>query len=153
MKTIVVYATPNLMEWGMNVKVGKTTVHVFFQGGQPQQNSGKPAQFRTDNPILQHAIENSPEFKSGRIYRKTEYVAEGESEVKVLSPTPAQESEKGNVESEKRLVKVEVNVLPDAQAYLKENFGIPAMKIKNQEQADRAALQRGVEFVWASKDK
>lgn len=50
------------------------------------------------------------------------------------------------------LTKVEVTCLPDAQAYIQENFNISSYKVRSYETAQRIAAEHGVEFTGGKFD-
>lgn len=61
------YGAIGMMEWQVDFKVGKATVHVEFKGGFENKFGIHPATFSTKDPIVQSVIERSPFFASGRI--------------------------------------------------------------------------------------
>ena len=93
MRTIKTYGVVGLMEWQTLVKVGKAHIRIEFAGGFPTKNGISPAKYRTDNPIIQHAIETSRYFSDGRITLLRIDEAEGAPKVRILSdnsaPAPA----------------------------------------------------------------
>lgn len=56
------------MEWVALIECGKATVKVHFSGGSLTGYGVTPAEFTTQNPMTQAIIENSKEFKSGKIF-------------------------------------------------------------------------------------
>ena len=50
------------------------------------------------------------------------------------------------------LTKVEVTCLPDAQAYIQENFNISSYKVRSYETAQRIAAEHGFEFTGGKFD-
>ena len=56
------------MEWVALIECGKATVKVHFSGGSLTGYGVTPAEFTTQNPMTQAIIENSNEFKSGKIF-------------------------------------------------------------------------------------
>lgn len=56
------------MEWVALIECGKATVKVHFSGGCLTGYGVTPAEFTTQNPMTQAIIENSKEFKSGKIF-------------------------------------------------------------------------------------
>lgn len=56
------------MEWIALIECGKATVKVHFSGGSLTGYGVTPAEFTTQNPMTQAIIENSKEFKSGKIF-------------------------------------------------------------------------------------
>ena len=56
------------MEWVALIECGKATVKVHFSGGSFTGYGVTPAEFTTQNPMTQAIIENSKEFKNGKIF-------------------------------------------------------------------------------------
>ena len=56
------------MEWVALIECGKATVKVHFCGGSLTGYGVTPAEFTTQNPMTQAIIENSKEFKNGKIF-------------------------------------------------------------------------------------
>ena len=61
------YGAIGVMEWQLNLPVGKATVHVEFKGGFENKYGIHPATFMTADPIVQTVIERSYYFASGKI--------------------------------------------------------------------------------------
>ena len=61
------YGAIGVMEWQINLPVGKATVHVEFKGGFENKYGIHPATFMTTDPIVQTVIERSYYFASGKI--------------------------------------------------------------------------------------
>ena len=85
-----------MMEYQALIKVGKATLKVPFTDGSMTAFGENPAQFTTTNFIVQHAIENSFDYKRGRI--KTVNVIELDEDVKIernenTSATTAEDEE------------------------------------------------------------
>lgn len=66
-------------------------------------------------------------------------------------PEPATEVQAEETETA-GLTKVEVTCLPDAQAYLQENFNISSYKVRNCETAQLIAAEHGIQFTGAKFD-
>lgn len=62
------YGVSGYMEWIALIECGKATVKVHFSGGSLTGYGVTPAEFTTQNPMTQAIIENSKEFKSGKIF-------------------------------------------------------------------------------------
>ena len=62
------YGVSGYMEWVSLIECGKATVKVHFSGGSLTGYGVTPAEFTTQNPMTQAIIENSKEFKSGKIF-------------------------------------------------------------------------------------
>lgn len=61
------YGAPGLMEWHALIRTGRSKVRIPFTGGSQSGYGAVPAQFTTDNAVLQRIIETSGYFRSGRI--------------------------------------------------------------------------------------
>ena len=61
------YGAIGVMEWQLNLPVGKATVHVEFKGGFENKYGIHPSTFMTTDPIVQTVIERSYYFASGKI--------------------------------------------------------------------------------------
>lgn len=61
------YGAIGVMEWQLNLKAGKATVHVEFKGGFENKYGIHPATFMTTDPIVQTVIERSYYFASDKI--------------------------------------------------------------------------------------
>ncbi len=68
-KKRITYGVYGMMEYQAIIKVGKATLKVQFTDGSITAYGQNPAQFTTADFIVQHAIENSSDFKRGRIKR------------------------------------------------------------------------------------
>ena len=62
------YGVSGYMEWVALIECGKATVKVHFSGGSLTGYGVTPSEFTTQNPMTQAIIENSKEFKSGKIF-------------------------------------------------------------------------------------
>lgn len=61
------YGVSGLMDWTTQIKTGKVSVSVHLTGGALTAYGVTPAKYSTSNPFFQSVIENSEQFKSGRI--------------------------------------------------------------------------------------
>lgn len=66
-KKRITYGVNGMMEYQAVIKVGKKNVGILFSDGSVSAMGTNPATFTTDNLIVQHAIENSADYKRGRI--------------------------------------------------------------------------------------
>lgn len=65
----VTYEIHGQIERNSFFRVGKALIRVEFTGGMINSTGVYPAQYSTDNPLYQQAIENSEAFKKGEIKR------------------------------------------------------------------------------------
>ena len=89
------YGVSGLMDWTTQIKTGKVSVSVHFTGGALTAYGVTPAKYSTSNPFFQSVIENSEQFKSGRI------MLLGEMEVPDDAATKARKARKAAKAAEK----------------------------------------------------
>ena len=65
----ITYEIHGQVERNSFFRVGKALIRVEFTGGMVNSTGVYPAQYTTDNPLYQQAIENSAAFRSGEIKR------------------------------------------------------------------------------------
>lgn len=154
------------MEWQCEIPVGRGRATVNFTGGSTTVYGVTPAEFSTGDPVYQRIIEGSTYFKRGRIklIRKsgTPDIAKGSKPTQATTPKPVaqqeaqpaevQEEASGSAEEmaqndEVPLQEVEVSCLPEAQNYLRDNFGIATSKSRSKEKAQSLANENGIVFV------
>ena len=80
------YGVSGYMEWVALIECGKATVKVHFSGGSLTGYGVTPAEFTTQNPMTQAIIENSKEFKSGKIFLLREIEGTGKFKEFVRGP-------------------------------------------------------------------
>lgn len=66
-KRRITYGVRGMMEYQALIPVGKATLKILFTDGSMNSLGAHPAKFTTDNFMVQHAIENSSDFRRGRI--------------------------------------------------------------------------------------
>lgn len=171
----ITYGAPRLVDWVAQIKVGAASVRVHFTGGALTSYGVTPAEFTTSNPFIQKVIENSSYFKEGRIkvLRRAEIEepkkpapkakpkaqpapqpapAPVEAEPQeAAEPEPAAEAQAEEAEAN-GITKVPVTCLPDAQAYLQENFNISSYKVRSCEIAQKIAAEHGIQFTGGKFD-
>ena len=67
-KKRIPYGVYGMMEYQAIIKIGRATLKVMFTDGSITAMGQNPAQYTTSDFIVQHAIENSSDFKKGRIH-------------------------------------------------------------------------------------
>lgn len=173
----ITYGAPRLVDWVAQIKVGAASVRVHFTGGALTSYGVTPAEFTTSNPFIQKVIENSSYFKEGRIIIQRRATIEEpkkpapkakpkaqpapqpapapapvEAEPQeTAEPEPAAEAQAGEAEPN-GITKVPVTCLPDAQAYLQENFNISSYKVRSCEIAQKIAAEHGIQFTGGKFD-
>ena len=99
-KRKIIYGVAGMLDYQALIKVGSAKMKISFTNGSSNEAGRTPATFSTDNPIIQLAIENSKEFKSGlitkvhvvntdeEVYIESEHVAlQGDEAVNTSSET------------------------------------------------------------------
>lgn len=66
-KKRITYGVHGMMEYQSIIKIGRATLKVLFTDGSMTAIGQSPAKYTTSDFLVQHAIENSSEFKRGRI--------------------------------------------------------------------------------------
>ena len=161
------YGAIGVMEWQLNLPVGKATVHVEFKGGFENKYGIHPATFMTTDPIVQTVIERSYYFASGKIKlldvkdlglspmeiaaqkRKAEEIAKKKAEE--IAKKKAEEAAKKKAEAEAQ-AKAEADAQAKAQAgnaqgQAMESPGTVASDAASEDAADEAELENETEEV------
>ena len=76
MKKRITYEIRGQIERNCFFRIGSAMVRVEFTGGAVNSAGIVPAQYSTDNPLYQSAIENSADFRNGVIKRGAEQIIE-----------------------------------------------------------------------------
>lgn len=66
-KKKITYGVFGMMEYQSIIKIGRATLKVLFTDGSITSLGQNPAHYTTSDFLVQHAIENSSDFKRGRI--------------------------------------------------------------------------------------
>lgn len=66
-KKRITYGVYGMMEYQSIIKIGRATLKVLFTDGSMTAIGQNPAKYTTSDFLVQHAIENSSDFKRGRI--------------------------------------------------------------------------------------
>lgn len=155
------YGTKCYVEWQALIYVGKAKISIPFTGGAITGNGVSPATFTTNRPVLQKIIENSAQFKSGKIYlvRSIKEASDEEQKPTAAAPTTS-EAIGGNrkpsetpaaptnpTASTTEVKKVEVSDLDAAKEYLIETFGVAVRNLRSKNDILTQAKAHKVEFV------
>lgn len=173
-KTKTTYGVYNLIEWHALLRMGKATVKVHFTGGSITTQGVTPATFTTENPVIQFAIENSPEFAGGKIKIvrsvKLKEAVEIESNMADASmpsaatdggeqatasdeqgaclQVPGEAAGESNPEATPAVTQVEFSCNDDAKDYLEQTFGCVRSKLHNREDIVNAGKSCNVEIIF-----
>lgn len=147
------YGAIGVMEWQLNLKAGKATVHVEFKGGFENKYGIHPATFMTTDPIVQTVIERSYYFASGKIKllnekdlglssmeiaaqkRKAEEIAKKKAEVAAKKKAEAEAKAKAEAEAK---AKAQAG---NAQGQAIESPGTVASDAASEDAADAAEAE------------
>lgn len=161
------YGIKGFMEYQAVIKVGNGRMKVSFTDGSMSAMGVNPATFTTDKFMVQHAIENSAEFKRGLIHIVS--VIDLANEVHIERNTPAPVSPQEPLQEERpeaeeidteaaeqpepedsvdTLTQVEFASNDEAKDYLEQNFGLVRSKLRNREDICKAGKANGVEIIF-----
>ena len=158
MKTRKVYGMKGLLEWHGTVGNGSVRMKVDFTNGSVTAWAVSPATFATSDELTQHIMENSDEFKSGRIRLVQSIPIPCEENASPVShPSVKKEGEVGGGEHGDEPVpgaplEVQVADKYDAIEYLKEHYpdkGYTSSNLRTKSSFEAACKECGVEFVFS----
>lgn len=172
-KKRITYGVSGMMEYQSLIRFGKNTLKVTFTGGSMNAIGVTPATFTTGNFLIQQAIENSSEFKRGRIRIVSTIELDEELRIERAAPTPApvqtkseqakesdapsptEEAEGGEQteteeaeESPTPMTQVEFSCNDDAKDYLEQTFGCIRSKLRNRDDIVNAGKANNVEIIF-----
>lgn len=136
MGKIITYEIHGQVERNSFFRVGKALIRVEFTGGMINSTGVYPAQYTTDNPLYQQAIENSQAFRNGEIKRG-----------KVDEFDTAESSSNDKDADEAGDVFTDVTNLQQARAVLMaEPYGCNLSELQNKAAVKAVATEKGVSF-------
>ncbi len=141
MKARKVCGINGLLEWHGIVNSHGVNMKVDFTNGSVTAYGVSPATYVTCDELTQHIIENSDQFKKGRIRLLNIYPLE-EPKAKEVKAEPKP------VVEEKPLEEVKVSSLEEAKDYLIDKFGMASSKLRSRVQIENGAKIHGVKFIW-----
>lgn len=139
------YGIYGLLEWHGYVTSGTTRMKVSFTNGSTSAWGVAPATFNTKDALTQHIIENSDQFKGGRI-RLVRSV-----EIAEPKKAKAQETKAATDEANAKDKTLSFSYNDEAKDYLVENFGAERAKIMTRRQIEDFAKGKGYTIVWKEK--
>lgn len=99
-----------MMEYQLDIPVGKANFHVEFKGGFENEYGIHPATFMTTDPITQHILEHSSYFACGRIVLlDTKDLGMSKEEVAMAKRKADEKAKRIQEQKKEELVKSEVN--------------------------------------------
>lgn len=139
MKRKVTYEIRGQIERSCYFRVGKALLRVDFTGGAINSAGMTPANYVTDNPLYQKAIEDSEQFRSGEIVI-------GATE-KIEEKKVADDVAKKSLENSKIEVNVCVTNVQQARSVLMgEPYKVPLSELQNKQAVRSKADELGVSF-------
>lgn len=125
------YAYTNVTAGNISVNAGEGVVVLKFRGGRKTTTELLPAKLTTADEAHQKAIENHPDFKSGKI--------------KILGNKKKEAEEKEPVST---LEKVEgISSVAQASEYLIEKYDAKPSEVTTKANIKKFAASKGVEFT------
>ncbi len=137
MRKRVTYEIHGQVERNSFFRVGKVLIRVEFTGGMINSTGSYPAQYTTENPLYQQAIENSEAFRRGEIKC---------GKVDILDSVEKDEkSDVGSDDSE--AVFADVTNLQQARTVLMgEPYNCNLSELQNKNAVKAVAAQKGISF-------
>lgn len=137
MKKRITYEIHGQIERNSYFRIGKALMRIEFTGGAINSTGVYPAQYTTDNPLFQRAIENSEAFRSGEIKRgRVDIIGDSEPEAK--------DDNGGN---DAVSVVSEVTNMQQARAYLMAApYNCALSELQNKNAVKSMAQSKGVSF-------
>lgn len=135
MKALKTYGIHGLLEWHGTIHSNGMTMQLDFTNGSTTAYGIAPASYSTKNELTQHIIENSDEFKSGRIRLIRSIVLAEDKK-------PAANSKDGKTAKDYK----EVTKTQEAKDILQKEYGYNVENIRSKAQAHEAAKAVGISF-------
>ena len=138
MKRKVTYEIRGQIERSCYFRVGKALLRVDFTGGSINSAGMTPANYVTDNPLYQKAIEESEQFRNGEIViGATEKIEDKVADANVVA----------SEENGKKEVIVSVTNVQQARSILMgEPYKVPLSELQNKVAVRAKADELGVSF-------
>ena len=137
MRKRITYEIHGQIERNSYFRIGKALVRIDFTGGAINSTGIYPAQYTTENPLFQRAIENSDAFRCGEIKRGRVEVVEDEKTPAVVDAEPAVQCN----------VVAEVTNMQQARAYLMaEPYNCQLSQLQNKNAIKSVAKANSVLF-------
>ena len=138
MKKRITYEIHGQIERNSYFRIGKALMRIEFTGGAINSTGVYPAQYTTDNPLFQRAIENSEAFRNGEIKRgRVDIIGDGNPEAK----------DKNGGDNDAVSVVSEVTNMQQARAYLMAApYNCALSELQNKNAVKSMAQSKGVSF-------
>lgn len=137
MRKRITYEIHGQIERNSYFRIGKALVRIDFTGGAINSTGIYPAQYTTDNPLFQRAIECSDAFRCGEIKRGRVEVIEDKNKAVETAAEPETQCD----------VATEVTNMQQARAYLMaEPYNCPLSQLQNKNAIKSVAKANSVSF-------
>ncbi len=138
MKKRITYEIHGQIERNSYFRIGKALMRIEFTGGAINSTGVYPAQYTTDNPLFQRAIENSEAFRSGEIKR---------GRVDIIDDSEPEAKDKNGGGNDAVSVVSEVTNMQQARAYLMAApYNCALSELQNKNAVKSMAQSKGVSF-------
>ena len=138
------YGVSGLIDWQAQIKAGKASLIITFTGGGLTSYGVTPAQYTTENLLYQKVIENSKDFRRGKIKLLRTVPLSDTADITSNSVTDLEEVRKV-VPKEKMHVVESVYNCSDARIWLKEHKDVSVVG-KSKQEIIEIAEKHGVVF-------
>lgn len=150
MKTRKTYGINGLLEWHGYVESNGIRMKVDFTNGSVTAYGVSPCTFTTQDELTQFIMENSSQFKEGRIRVVRVVPLPGEEEAAPVEAEPVKQEEAAPqaepTKEENKDKEVSVANAADAKQYLVENFGEKPSSLRSKDAIFKAAARHGITF-------
>lgn len=137
MRKRITYEIHGQIERNSYFRIGKALVRIDFTGGAINSTGIYPAQYTTDNPLFQRAIECSDAFRCGEIKRGRVEVIEDKNKAVETATEPETQCD----------VATEVTNMQQARAFLMaEPYNCPLSQLQNKNAIKSVAKANSVSF-------
>lgn len=138
MKKRITYEIHGQIERNSYFRIGKALMRIEFTGGAINSTGVYPAQYTTDNPLFQRAIENSEAFRNGEIKR---------GRVDLIGDSEPEAIDKNGGGNDALSVVSEVTNMQQARAYLMAApYNCALSELQNKNAVKSMAQSKGVSF-------
>ena len=149
-KKRVTYGISGMMEYQATIRVGRAMMKVPFSDGTMTAMGVNPAKFTTDNYMVQHAIEQSADYKRGRIYKVNTIELDDEVRIERNEEPEAQvRGERLEVSEDEAVQTVKRFACnDDARDYLESAYGVTRSKMRTRADIQSYGRANGVEIEF-----
>lgn len=138
MKKRITYEIHGQIERNSYFRIGKALMRIEFTGGAINSTGVYPAQYTTDNPLFQRAIENSEAFRNGEIKR---------GRVDIIGDSNPETKDDNGGSNDAVSVVSEVTNMQQARAYLMAApYNCALSELQNKNAVKSMAQSKGVSF-------